>query len=150
MNDLKYEYGVHTWGGFYNDHNRAIHHFEEGTQYFPTKELRHTYLNSLENARRALTYSDATLAKHLFEGFNIRDLPVIHRVVEYRGKQYYSKYEYSWPETASVLLYYMENKWYPGLNDDTVEETVGHSVDYKEVKIIQEWLSGSIMLEVND
>lgn len=149
MTTPKYEYALYTWGGFYNDHNVAIHGFkpEKSQIYFDTKENRTEYLNLLENAKKLVTNlgsTDAYLATDLSEGYTVRDTPVMHRIVKYKNKEYYSSNKWSWHEDdISVLQYHMTYKWYPGFNDDIIEQSLNEEIDYNKVEIVQEWITGS-------
>ena len=141
MNKPLYEYLIHTWGGFYNSHNKQKHGFEEGTRYFTSKEGRQTYLDRLEEEKDKLKTPDACLVYQLAEGFHVRNLPCCHRIVEWEGKQYYSYRQWNYPTSTSSLKYYMENKWYVGFND----YPLGDDFDYEnnEVKVVQEWVTGA-------
>lgn len=147
MSIPKYEYFFHVWGGFFNDHNKEIHGYEEGTQYFDDQHTRDLVLQNMEKARVNLDTRDAILVYKIDEGYHVRKLPACHRVVEYKGKRYYSTYKWHWPESADTLWFCMENKWYPGFNDHVVEEELGHEVDYNNVEIVQEWITGAFNYE---
>lgn len=152
----KYEYYVKTWGGFFNDHNKAVHGFSEADSWFSTKEDRDNYIATLDKAvedtKELTSNGDVCLVKHLAEGYNTRTLPTIHRVVEYKGKRVYSKNEICFPDfNFQTLEYHAYYKWYPGFNDYAVKSAFpDEEVDYTKVKIIQEWISGSIDIEVLD
>lgn len=139
MKDIKYEYFVHTWGGFYNEHNKEVHKQEEGSKWFNTKEERDKYIDNLYKLCDSLNTPDACLAKVVAEGYNTRELPTCHRVVEYEGKEYYTKYDWEWSASYSNLRYWMEYKWYPGFND----YPLGEDFDYSKVKVVQEWITGA-------
>ncbi len=144
MKTPKYEYGLYTWGGFYNNGNVAIHgHKDRGLMFFDTKKQRDEHLGVLQKACDSLGTSDACLVKKIWEGFSARDLPCIHRVIELDGKQYYSKCEWHWPEEIKVLLYHKEYKWYPGFND----YSAGYNVDYNKAVILEEWITGSFTIK---
>lgn len=134
---MKYEYLLHTWGGFYNkeyDHGET-----EGFHYFDTKELRDDYLKRLRRIEKELN------AKYLMtresEGYHVRAITTLHRVTKWEGKSYYSKHEMSPSCSFWVAKYHLENKWYPGWND----YPLGEDFDYgkNEVEIIQEWITGA-------
>lgn len=150
MKKLKYEYFLCTWGGFYNEQNRNMHKEKEGNKYFDTAEERDKYLDMLKRTAKSLPTEDSTLMSVTKEGYHVRDLPVCHRIVEYKGRRFYSCKKWDWPEDLRVLLYSMEYKWTPGFNDDIVEEVLGEDVDYEQVKIIQEWVTGAFDKGEND
>ena len=147
----KYLYGIYTWGGFYNPWNVEIHGYRPSQEpkFFDTEVERQDYIDALEGGVydcREKGHTDPVLCKKLWEGYDAEKLPTIHRIVEYKGKRYYSEDKWSWPTDYSTLVYYKENKWYPGFNDRTVEENTNEDVNYDEVVIIQEWITGSFIL----
>jgi len=134
---IKYEYLLHTWGGFYNKQFKHIHKQESGYHYFDTKEAREEYLNQLKIFEKDL---DArVLMSVLTEGYNTRVMTTLHRVIKVEGKEYYSKCEISPNFPFEVAKYHLENKWQPGLND----YPLGEEFDYSEgsYELIQEWIT---------
>lgn len=137
----KYEYFIHTWGGFYNQSNVDIHGFTKeqgGSKWFDTKEDRENYINLLENVCKNLGTPDACIVHVIDEGYDTRDVPTAHRITEYEGKHYYSCDKWNWPSDLSTIEYHMEWKWYPGFND----YPLGMDFDYSKVNIVQEWITG--------
>jgi len=137
----KYEYYLYTWGGFYNDDNKKVHGFEpcEDGFYFDTKEERDFYLQTLQDACSKLGTDDACLVNQIAEGCSVRIKPCIHRVSEYKGERVHSICLWSWPQDVRVLRYHLEYKWYLGFND----YPFGEDVDYRDVKVIDEWITGA-------
>jgi len=146
----KYEYYLHTWGGFYNDEHVTKHGItEKGDFWFDTKEEREIFLKRLQDAEKK--YNARMLAFYEAEGYDIREHPIIHRIVEYKGKKYYSTNE--WPfvgEEFSTLMYHAAWKWYPGFNDYIIEEETGEEIDYDQIQIIQEWITGSFIINTDE
>lgn len=141
-----YEYFVHTWGGFYNKEHKEKHKQEEGSRWFPNKEERDVYVKSLEYLSKQLNAKMVIV--HIAEGYNTRNLPCIHRVVEYKGSRIYSFNQWYWPDTASTLEYHLKYKWYPGFNDYAVQNAFpDEEINWEEVKIVQEWLTGDFEVE---
>lgn len=138
------DYFLYTWGGFYNKHNQELHHQQEGLHVFDNEVGRETYLETLQKFRDTIKTSDCILIYKKFEGYNVQ-LPCIHRISEYKGKKYYSKYCWNWLESLNVLKYVAKYKWYPGHNDEIIEEQLGEKVDYSKVKIIDEWFTGTFL-----
>ena len=136
---MKYEYLLHTWGGFYNKEHQDKHGEVEGYHYFDTKQERNEYLAKLRKIEKDLnaTY----LVAEESEGYNTRTITTLHRVVKWEGKEYYSKYELSPNYPHDVAKYHLENKWYPGCND----YPLGKDFDYEnnEVETVQEWITGA-------
>lgn len=138
MDNPKYEYYIYTWGGFYNDKYFKVHKHLPGARWFDTKESRDAYLELLKEIETTLNARH--LAYQVAEGCHTRNLPVIHRISEYKGKRVYTRYEWSWPESLSALKYHAEWKWYPGFNDYPFGEDFD---DYQNVNIVQEWFTGA-------
>ena len=134
---MKYEYLLHTWGGFYNKYYQEKHGEVPGYHYFDSKEERDEYLENLKKIEIEL--SAFHLATILCEGYNTREVTTLHRVIKYEGKEYYSKYELSPNYPYDAAKYHLENKWYPGFND----YPLGEDFDYENVETVQEWITGA-------
>lgn len=136
---MKYEYLLHTWGGFYNKKFKNKHGEVEGYHYFNTKQERCDYLAKLRKIEKDL--NAIYLVVEESEGYNTRTVPILHRVVKWENKKYYSKYELSPNYPYNVAKYHLENKWYPGFND----YPLGEDFDYEnnKVEIVQEWITGA-------
>ncbi len=147
-----YEYGVHIWGGFFNELNPYKHDIKRGSHYFDTEQERDDFIKLLRKheTEGRKVYRLSTIATHKTEGVGIRNHSCCHRIVEYKGVHYYSKNQWSWVEDVEALKYHMEWKWYPGFNDDVVEETLKEDVDYKEVTIVEEWVTGTVFTYKNN
>lgn len=46
--ELKYQYHVQLWGGFYNNKHQVIHGEKEGDYFFDTSDERQQYISKLE------------------------------------------------------------------------------------------------------
>jgi hypothetical protein len=150
MKDLKYEYFLKVWGGFFNPTNIEIHGITQQTYYFDTKHERDFKLKQLEewvHRLKDMGIKDGILCNVTAEGYNTRRVPVLHRVSEYKGIRYHSKLEWAWPEGFDTLKYHLEYKWTPGFNDDVVQDNVEEDVDWDKVVVIYEWIEGPVMLE---
>lgn len=135
----KYEYHLSTWGGFYNDEHKAKHGYEEGDYWFDSATEREMYIDKLKKVEKELNARVLMISTN--EGFNTRVKTILHRVIEWEGKQYYSSRDmgYAYPyETAQYILHY---KWYPGFND----YPLGEDFNYDNVEILEEWISGSFI-----
>ncbi len=134
---MRYEYLLHTWGGFYN--KEYSHNEESGYHYFDTEKERSEYLKKLKSIEKKLN------ARHLMttlsEGYNTRTVTTLHRVIKWEDKEYYSKYEMSPNYPYDSAKYHLENKWYVGFND----YPLGEEFDYEnnEVEVVQEWITGA-------
>jgi hypothetical protein len=136
---MKYEYLLHTWGGFYNKEHQDKHGEVEGYHYFDTKQDRSDYLAKLRKIETEL--NAIRLVAQESEGYNTRTVTTLHRVIKWKGEEYYTKYELSPNYPYDVAKYHLENKWYPGCND----YPLGKDFNYEnnDVETIQEWITGS-------
>jgi hypothetical protein len=134
---MKYEYLLHTWGGFYNKCYQEKHGEVPGYHYFDTKEERNAYLEKLKKIEIELSASH--LATTLSEGYNTREVTTLHRVIKHEDKEYYSKCELYPNCPYDVAKYHLKNKWLPGFND----YPIGEDFDYENVETVQEWITGS-------
>ena len=137
--DKKYEYSLKTWGGFFNKEFSDIHREKPGNYYFDTKEERDLYYNKLDSI--SIKLDAKMLASDIAEGFCLRDIPTLHRVTIYKGKEYHTKdvlfpgYDY---ESAKHRINY---SWYPGCNDYPLGE--GFDYNSNDYRVKQQWISGS-------
>ena len=141
---MKYEYLLHTWGGFYNDKYKKIHNKSDGYIYFDTKEERQTYIDELKTIEKELNAT--MLVMGLSEGFHCRTVTTLHRVIRYEGKNYYSKREMSPNYPYDVAMYHMEWKWQPGFNDYPLGEDFNYE-DEDSYEVLQEWVTGAFTMD---
>lgn len=137
----KYEYYLYTWGGFYNDEYLKIHKKPEGDFWFDTLEEREQFITELLKIEKELNARH--LAYIVSEGYCCRTHVVLHRVVEWEGKKYYTTNEMPINYDFNSAKYHLEYKWYPGFND----YPLGEDFDYgkNQVKVIQEWITGAFI-----
>lgn len=136
---LKYEYHLLTWGGFYNEEYLKIHNIQSGDYYFDTAEERQAFIDKINVFAKELnTFKPAII---LTEGHCCRTRTVLHRVIEWDGEIYYTENDMGVNYPFDSAEYYLEHKWYPGFND----YPLGEDFDYEnnKVKIIQEWITGA-------
>lgn len=138
----KYQYHILTWGGFYNE-EYASHGQVPGDRVFDTEAERSEYLSKLRVIEKEIGAGyPCTLVAHLTEGFCCDIRTVIHRVVEFEGKQYYSEFDLGINCSFSAARYYIEDKWFPGFND----YPLGEDFDYDNAvgfKVVKEWITGA-------
>lgn len=132
---IRYQYMLHTWGGFYNkQHN---HTYKPGYYRFSTPEMRQAVIDELTAT------SDRLKARMLViqcsEGYTCDTPTVLHRVIEYNGDRYYTTYDMGANYTYDAARYHLEYKWIAGFND----YPLGEAFDYTKVTLIQEWISGA-------
>lgn len=92
MQEDKYEYMFHTWGGFYNKQHKDIHGKEEGYFFFDTKEDRERYLNDLLNIEKQL--NAIRLVYTFEEGNNVRYKTIAKMQLLYNNKWYDFSYDF--------------------------------------------------------
>ncbi len=143
MKDLKYEYMLHTWGGFYNEEHK--HDEKPGYKWFDSDLERDKYVQKLKTIEEVLG------AKHLMitveEGYNTRTMTILNRISKYKGKVYHSTYEMGYGYPYDAAKYHIEWKWTPSFNDDIISKDVGKKVKPEDIKIIQEWIIGAFVPE---
>jgi hypothetical protein len=121
MKELKYEYLLHQWGGFWNPLNLEIHK-EPNVEYkwFNTKEKRQIEINRLEEIRSKLGTWDACIVTSLEEGYLTRYKFIIKSLIIYKGqiREIVNDLGYGFassPEKLDILLnnfdYMKEYKW---------------------------------------
>jgi|TARA_Y100000310_G_C20369064_1_gene662649 hypothetical protein len=139
MKDLKYEYLLFTWGGFYNKEHSKIHKEKAGYQFYDSKEERDAYVLKLKKIEQDLGAKHLMISK--YEGYNVRIETVLHRVIKFRDKEYYSNYSLALAYPYDLAKGHLENKWYPGFND----YPLGEKFDYEnnDIEIVQEWITGA-------
>jgi hypothetical protein len=142
---MKYEYLLHTWGGFYNEGNQKIHGELSGDHYFDIEKERETYLIKLKDIAKEIGTYDCRLMNHKEEGFTVRTPPMLHRISEYKGEQVHTTRDGRVLTKYDDCEYMLEYKWYPGFND----YPFGEDFDYEQedFKIVQEWITGSFVYE---
>lgn len=143
MIDLKYEYHVQTWGGFYNDEYKKHHNHERGDHYFDTLAERDTYVSILKHIEQK--HGCNMLAMTTSEGYNCRVRTVLHRVIRYENKDYYTNYDIGVNYEHSPAQYHLDYKWTCGFNDDPLGEDFDYDTNLENgnIKIIQEWITGA-------
>lgn len=82
----KYEYLLHTWGGFYNPEYQQIHGKKEGYFFFDTMKELQDYLHELRLIEKAL---DAfQLMSSIYEGRHVRYRTVAKMKFVFEGNEY--------------------------------------------------------------
>ena len=129
-----YKFAVHIWGGYFKK-NRQI---REGLHVFDAKNERDSFCQELSQLRDGAM----TPQMYKFEGMNCYPpFPTFHRIVSYKGKQYYSFRDFNWPDSLENIIDFIDRKWQPGWNDWFLGSHI-EDVDYNEVGIIKEWVTG--------
>jgi hypothetical protein len=140
MNNIKYEYMLQTWGGFYNKEFKDLHHEIEGYKWFDTVQDRDLEITRLKNIE--ITLNARYLAISLEEGYHTRIETICHRVVRFKNSNnnIYSELNMGYGYPISAAKYHMEYKWTPGFND---YEAIQDDKDLNKIEIIAEWITGA-------
>lgn len=89
---MKYEYMLHTWGGFYNDEHKAKHGYEEGYLWFDTPEEREAYVVKLKEIEQRLKAWKLVTIFH--EGIFTRYKTIATMTFVYNGVEYPYHYDF--------------------------------------------------------
>ena len=140
---IKYKYALLVWGGFYNEEHLRRHQETEGYYYFDTKEEREEYLNKLISISKKINVEYLTYEKN--EGYCCRKIPVVHRVIKFKGNEYYTSASMLHGCSYDQAKYYLECKWRLGFND----YPLGYDFDYDSggIEIVQEWITGAFTVK---
>jgi hypothetical protein len=90
----KYEYMLHTWGGFYNAEHAAKHGLKGGYFWFDTAKERDDYLKNLQAIEKRL--SAHALAFTTSEGDNTRLRTVAEMTLIHDWKSYDFEYDFGY------------------------------------------------------
>jgi hypothetical protein len=82
----KYEYMLHTWGGFYNAEHKKVHAKEPGYFFFDTKEELNAFLVDLREIENDLKAYH--LATTIEEGKHVRYRTIAKMKLVYEGTAY--------------------------------------------------------------
>ena len=88
----KYEYLLHTWGGFYSDEHKAKHGLEPGYFWFDTAEERQKFLDGLREIEKK--FQSNYLAHDFEEGKHVRYRTIARMKFVYNGKEYPIEYDF--------------------------------------------------------
>ncbi len=143
----KYEYVLRTWGGFYNFYQ---HGYTPGTFYFESWGDRERYIEELNIAKREVAAHGSDFEKAtncivmvLAEGYHLRSMVTLHRIVRYQEEEYYTVCEMFEGCSFEQANYHIKHKWYPGHND----YPFGEDFNYEKVTIVSEWITGAFEID---
>ena len=134
--DVKNEFMVQTWGGFYNDNHKKKHGYEPGYKWFDHRWQRDEYIQMLKDTSDRLNAKE--LAVSTEDGYHTRVETVLHRLCSYNNQIYKSEYSMGYGYPLDSAKYHMEYKWYPGCNDYTC---IDDEKDIGEVKTLLEYIT---------
>jgi len=143
----KYEYLLHTWGGFYNDEHKAKHGLEPGYFWFDTAEERKRFLDELREVEKK--YNARCLASSFEEGKHVRYRTIARMKLIYKGKKYLYEddFGFGYPVDAAEFQW-TENNYSCDCNrslflnrkygDEIPELNCGDTIIMKDFVITQE------------
>lgn len=105
----KYEYLLHTWGGFYNDEHQVKHGKEEGYFFFDTMAELQDYLKDLRKIEDDLNANH--LAIVINEGTHVRYKTTAKMVFRYKGNEYPYEYDfgYAYSKHTAYFMFHEGN-----------------------------------------
>jgi hypothetical protein len=123
----KYEYLLHTWGGFYNEEHKANHGLEPGYFWFSTAVDRQKFFDNLKKIEKK--YSAYYLASSFKEGKHVRYRTIARMKLVYNGKEYPYKYDFGFGYPVHSAHY----MWEDGNYSCDCNKSLFLSQIYKEV-----------------
>lgn len=105
----KYEYVLHTWGGFYNEEHAKIHGKKSGYFFFDTMEQLQQYLKELRNIQKEIGAYE--LMTDINEGKDVRYTTIAKMKMMYNGKEYdYEEdFGYAYPKDSARFMFFEGN-----------------------------------------
>jgi hypothetical protein len=141
---MKYEYMLHTWGGFYNKEHQEKHGYKKGYFGFDTKEAREAYISELKEVEQRL--KAFCLAISTEEGEHVRYRTIAKIVFVYQGKEYPYEYDFGFAYPAESAEYMFSEGNYAcdcnrslflsRINDDFPELECGDEIEMKSFEVV--------------
>lgn len=103
----KYEYLLHTWGGFYNEEHKTKHGLEPGYFWFSTSDERKKFFDNLKEIEKK--YEAHHLASSFKEGKNVRYRTIARMKLVYNGKEYPYEYDFGFCYPVESAHYMWED-----------------------------------------
>lgn len=103
---MKYEYMLHTWGGFYNKEHQVKHGYTPGYRWFDTAEERSEYVSELKEIEQK--FNARHLAISTEEGTHTRMKTIAKMVFVHQGKEYPCQYDFGFaypPHSAEYMFF---------------------------------------------
>lgn len=139
VKEMKYEYMLHTWGGFYNEKYQKVHNERSGYKWFNSNEERQQEIGRLRTIEDSM--GAHSLVVSVEEGHHTRLMTILSAIVEYKGQTLYMEHSAGYGYPVSAAEYMLEWKWphnhYIGDTDTTWED----EVDAGNAKIVESWYS---------
>lgn len=105
----RYEYLIHTWGGFYNQQHVEKHGLKPGFFWFKSADARKLFLDNLQKIERELNATH--LAFSLAEGEGTRQRTVAKMTLEYNGVRvnHEENFGYGYASEAAEYMFHDGN-----------------------------------------
>ena len=104
---MKYEYMLHTWGGFYNKEYRDVHGYAPGYYWFETADERKKYVETLKFIERKL--HAVRLMTVFEEGTETRYKTIAEMTFVYNGNEYHLNYDFGYCYEEDAARYMFED-----------------------------------------
>lgn len=144
--DEKYEYLLHTWGGFYNDEHKAKHGLEPGYFWFSTIGERQKFLDNLKEIEKK--YDAYYLAFSFEEGKHVRYRTIARMKLVYDDKEYPYECDFGFGYPVESAHYMCEygnyscdcNKslFLSRIHEEVSELNCGDTIETRDLVVTQE------------
>lgn len=146
MEIKKYQFLLHTWGGFYNEEYQKIHKETPGYQFFDSMDDLQKELNRLRKIEKEL--NARCLAMNIYEGWDVHLKTIAELEFKYKDKIYSIEYDfgYGYPEESAMWMFtdgnyacdcnrsiFIKNK-YPDFHEFG---DCGHEIKLSNIKIVK-------------
>ena len=142
----KYEYMLHTWGGFYNEEYAKKHGKRGGYFFFDTMEQLQEYLNELKAIKKEMNASH--LLAEISEGQNVRYKTIARMKMKYNGKEYNYEYDFGYAYPVDSAHYMFEDGNFAcdcnrsaflqaEYGDEIQEKDCGDEIEITEFQVLQ-------------
>ena len=142
----KYEYLLHTWGGFYNEEHKAKHGLEPGCFWFSTADERKKFLDSLKEVEKK--YDAHSLVFSFEEGKHVRYRTIARMKLVYNGKEYPYEYDFGFGYPVESAHYMWEDGNYScdcnkslflsRIHEEVSELNCGDTIETRDFIVTQE------------
>ena len=142
----KYEYLLHTWGGFYNEEHKAKHGLEPGYFWFSTTDERQKFLDNLKEVEKK--YDAHYLASSFEEGKHVRYRTIARMKLVYNGKEYPYEYDFGFGYPVESAHYMLEDGNYScdcnkslflsRIHEEVPELNCGGTIETRDFIVTQE------------
>ena len=142
----KYEYLLHTWGGFYNEEHKSKHGLEPGYFWFSSKQERKEFRDNLKEIE--MKYGAHCLMASYEEGRHTRYRTIARMKLIYNGKEYPYEYDFGFGYSVHTAYFMWEEGNYScdcnrslflsELYDDVKEVGCGNFIKAINLTVVRE------------